>query len=267
MLRKKPCVSIPAGSRVEVTLEPGHNLAPVGKKRGAATSPATARPAPENPSRRTAHVSGWSRCKQPTARHDESPPKRALVRSSCHSRPPGGFKGGLPRPQAPASLPSAPPQPRGARVGTRWRMRIWPRPAACALAYGTGLAPSLTSFMRDGGEDLQAVGVRRSGLPCRAARGLAMASRGQVTGKGMSWVLRRTYFPNGRNGAESSTPSMTGGARPRGRPTRLRDRREDRLRRSTAPDAGTNAARASCAFGGRAWIAPKPVDGLPSFGP
>jgi hypothetical protein len=169
-----------------------------------------------------------------------------------------------PRPRFPAKRP---PQPRGARVGTRWRMRIWPRPAACALAYGTGLAPSLTSFMRDGGEDLQAVGVRRSGLPCRAARGLAMASRGQVTGKGMSWVLRRTYFPNGRNGAESSTPSMTGGARPRGRPTRLRDRREDRLRRSTAPDAGTNAARASCAFGGRAWIAPKPVDGLPSFVP
>ena len=167
--------------------------------------------------------------------------------AGSRSRPPRGFKGGLPRPQAPPSLPT-PPATTG-RAGRNalayenlapagsMRAGIWNRPSTVAYQFHAG-----------GGEDLEAVGVRRGGLPCRAARGLAMASRGLVTGKGMSWVLLRTYFRNGRSGAESSIPSMSGGARPRGRPTRLRDRREGHLRRSTAPDAGTDAARASCAL-------------------
>jgi hypothetical protein len=47
--------------------------------------------------------------------------------------------------------------------------------AACALAYGTGLA-SFTSFMRTGGEDLEAVGVRRRRAAVPSCKEVCMAS-------------------------------------------------------------------------------------------
>jgi hypothetical protein len=61
-------------------------------------------------------------------------------------------------------------------------------------------------------------------------------------GRGISWVLRITYFQSGRNGTESSTRSMIGGARRRGGPL-LADRHEGRVLRNTVPDYGTDAAR------------------------
>ena len=157
--------------------------------------------------------------------------------AGSHSRPPNGFKGGLPRREAPATL-QTPPTGRNALVYENLapagsvRAGIWNRPST--VAY---------QFHADGGEDLEPVGVRRKRTAVPSCKGVCDGIRGPVTGIGMSWVPRRRYFPNGRNGGESSTPYMTGGARPRDRPTRPQDRREGRLRRSTACDA--DAARAS----------------------
>jgi hypothetical protein len=67
-------------------------------------------------------------------------------------------------------------------------------------------------------------------------------------GRGISWAsLRGTYSQSGRVGIESSIPSRSGGAKPRGRRTPLRDRPEGRrgggrlgLLRNTVPDYVTD---------------------------
>jgi hypothetical protein len=59
--------------------------------------------------------------------------------------PAEGVQGGLPRPQAPASLQTPPTTTGRAGQNALVYENLAPA-AACALAYGTRLAPSLTSF-------------------------------------------------------------------------------------------------------------------------